>query len=237
MNKAPRTCLIVTHVAFEDAGQLAPLLTEHGYEIDYLQAGVDRFNATLVSAADLLLVLGGPIGVYEQERYPFLADEIVAIAARLAGDRPTLGICLGAQLMAAALGARVAPSGAKEIGWAPVTLTNAGAASPLAALGSTPVLHWHGDNCDLPAGCEVLAHTPQCPVQAFRRGSSQLALQFHLEVDATRFERWLIGHRTELTNDGLDPRDLRAQAASHAAATATVGRSVFSRWLDGVAAA
>jgi GMP synthase (glutamine-hydrolysing) len=228
----PRSCLIIAHVAFEDAGLLAPIVAERGYAISYLQAGVDRIDAATLCAPDLLVVMGGPIGVYERDAYPFLASEITSIAARLVADRPTLGICLGAQLMAAALGAGVAPGPARELGWAPLALTPAAGNSPLAVLATTPVLHWHGDNCELPAGCERLASTASCPVQAFRRGPLQLALQFHLEVDAAKFERWLIGHTVELAKAGIDPRMLRAQAQAHAAATAAAGRALFTRWLD-----
>jgi GMP synthase (glutamine-hydrolysing) len=227
-----KTCLVLAHVAFEDLGLLSPLIRERGYEIRYLQAGVDRIEAAALVEAALAVILGGPIGVYETASYPFIIDEIAAIRTRLAAERPTLGICLGAQLMAAALGARVAPGPAKEIGWGPVTLTPSGAASVLAALETAPVLHWHGDNCELPAGCERLALTTQCPVQAFYRTPSQLALQFHLEVDAARFERWLIGHTIELSKAGLDPGALRNQAHANGAATAAAGRAVFARWLD-----
>jgi GMP synthase (glutamine-hydrolysing) len=231
---ASRTCLVVAHVAFEDLDLLAPIIAECGYEIRYLQAGVDRIDATEVKAPELLVVLGGPIGVYETDTYPFIRDEIAAIGARFETDKPILGICLGAQLMAAALGARVAPGPVKEIGWTPVTLTEAGKQSALATLATTPVLHWHGDNCELPAGCERLASTEHCPVQAFRRRPWQLALQFHLEVDAARFERWLIGHTVELSKAGLDPNALRMQARTQGAVTAQAGRAVFSSWLQSI---
>lgn len=229
-----RTCLVLGHVAFEDLDLLAPIITQRGYEIRYVQAGVDALETAKVEAADLLVVLGGPIGVYETDTYPFIRDEIAAIRARLEADKPILGICLGAQLMAAALGARVAPGPVKEIGWAPVKLTEAGAQSVLSTLATTPVLHWHGDNCELPAGCEQLAATEHCPVQAFSRRPWQLALQFHLEVDAARFERWLIGHTVELGKAGLDPNALRTQARTQGAATVQAGRAVFSSWLQSI---
>src|SRR5207302_3411688 len=101
-----KTCLVLGHVAFEDLGLLSPLLRERGYGIRYLQAGVDRIDAAAVVEAALAVILGGPIGVYETDAYPFIIDEIATIRTRLAADRPMLGICLGAQLMAAALGAR-----------------------------------------------------------------------------------------------------------------------------------
>ena len=101
--------LAVRHVAFEDLGILGPLVSARGYEIRYHDAGIEPFADDSLIAADLVVVLGGPIGVYEQETYPFIVDEIVAVAARLQSNKPMLGICLGAQMMAAALGARVAP--------------------------------------------------------------------------------------------------------------------------------
>jgi GMP synthase (glutamine-hydrolysing) len=140
-------------------------------------------------------------------------------------------------MIAAALGARVAPGPVKEIGWAPLTLTAEGNKSVLAPLGITPVLHWHGDNCELPANCSVLASTANCPVQAFIRSPSQLALQFHLETDPVRFESWLVGHTVELGKAGIDPNELRKQAQTFGQATLEVGRKVLAVWLDRVAGA
>jgi GMP synthase (glutamine-hydrolysing) len=229
-----KSCLAVRHVAFEDLGLLAPLLVNRGYEIRYHEAGVDRFAVDTLLAPDLVVVLGGPIGVYEADTYPFITSEVAAIAARLRADKPLLGICLGAQMIASALGARVAPGPVKEIGWAPLTLTSAGQSSVLAPLASVPVLHWHGDNCDLPTGCERLASTAACPVQAFSRLPSQLALQFHIETDPAHLEQWLIGHTVELGKAGIDPRTLREQAKARGAATAAAGLDVLSAWLDRV---
>ncbi len=232
-----KKCLAVCHVAFEDLGLLAPLVSSRGYDVRYLDAGIEPFDAGTLLAPDLVVVLGGPIGVYERDAYPFITNEIAAIAARIESNKPILGICLGAQMMAAALGARVAPGPVKEIGWAPLTLTEAGQASVLAALGATPVLHWHGDNCELPAGCARLALTQHCLVQAFARTPSQLGLQFHLETEPARFESWLVGHAVELGKAGVDPRDLRAQAHTLGPATREVGGKVLTAWLDNVAGA
>ncbi len=158
-----RTAIAICHVVFEDVGVWRDTLVEEGYGLSYVEAGVDKLAAEALLSADLLIVLGGPIGVYETDAYPFLVEEVTAIRRRLESNRPILGVCLGAQLMAAALGARVAPGPGKEIGYAPVELTPAGRASPLARLEGAPVLHWHGDNCDLPPGGELLASTPLCP--------------------------------------------------------------------------
>jgi GMP synthase (glutamine-hydrolysing) len=230
-----KSCLAVRHVAFEDLGLLGPLLSARGFNVRYHDTGIERFDADTLLGPDLVIVLGGPIGVYECEAYPFITDEIMAVAARLHANEPILGICLGAQMMAAALGARVAPGPVKEIGYAPLALTAAGRSSVLASLGASPVLHWHGDNCDLPAGCACLASTQHCPVQAFSRTPAQLALQFHLETDSTRLEAWLVGHAVELGKAGIDPRNLRDQARQLGPALREAGTKVLSQWLDAVA--
>jgi GMP synthase (glutamine-hydrolysing) len=226
-------CIAVRHVAFEDLGLIAGLLAERGFSVRYLEAGLDVIDPAGF-AAQLVVILGGPIGVYEDDQYPFLRDEIAAIRSRLTAGLPTLGICLGAQLMAKALGATVAPGPQKEIGWETLDLTEEGRRSLLAPFNRVPVLHWHGDNFDLPAGAARLASTRPCPNQAFAIGRAILGLQFHLEVDPARFEQWLIGHTVEIAKAGIDPRELRRQAAEFGPATAAKGREVLAGWLQSV---
>jgi GMP synthase (glutamine-hydrolysing) len=179
-------------------------------------------------------VLGGPIGAYEADLYPFLATELRILEARLRAGRPTLGICLGAQVMAAALGARDYPLPRKEIGWAPVTLTAEGRASMLRHVdGDVPVLHWHGDTFDLPEGATLLASTETCPHQAFQWGPSALGLQFHLEVVASEIERWLIGHACELATlrPGVTISSLRAETQRWAPTLTLRAANCFHAWL------
>ena len=126
-----KTAIAIRHVAFEDVGVWRDPLAAHGYELAYVEAGVGDLPVEAVLGADLAIALGGPIGVYETDAYPFLVEETATIRRRLEAGKPTLGVCLGAQLMAAALGARVAPGPGKEIGYGPVELTDAGRASPL----------------------------------------------------------------------------------------------------------
>ena len=227
-----KTALALRHVAFEDVGVWAATLDAAGYDLAYVEVGRRPLPLDRIQACDLLIVLGAPIGVYETEAYPFLVEEIAAIGRRLAGRRPTLGVCLGAQLMAAALGARVAPGAGKEIGYAPVELAPAAKNSPLAAIDGLDVLHWHGDAFDLPTGAERLAATPLCPNQAFRVGDWALALQFHLEADPEAIESWLIGHTGELAQARIDPRTIRADARRCGAALAAAGRAALRRWLE-----
>ena len=153
------TCIALRHLAFEDAGLFGDILAERGIDLSYVDVGLGSLDKGALAEADLLVVLGGPIGVYETQEYPFLLDEIAALRARIDRRRPTLGICLGAQLIATALDARVAPGPAKEIGYAPIDLTVAGKRSVLAPFEGVDVLHWHGDNLDLPANAERLAST------------------------------------------------------------------------------
>lgn len=229
-----RTALAIRHVAFEDLGNFAKPLERVGYRIEYCDAAENGLSAINPAAADLLVVLGGPVGVYNVDTHPFLADEIAILERRLAAGLPTLGICLGAQLIAHALGSMVYPGPQKEIGWAPVTLTDAGREGPLAHLADVPVLHWHGDTFDLPAGCELLASTELCRHQAFARGPHVLGLQFHPEVVGHGFERWLIGHACELATAGIDPRSLRADAARHAPRLMGAANALIERWLEGL---
>jgi len=226
--------LVIRHLSFEDLGHLGPLLEERGHQVRFVEAGQDDLGGIDSLSPDLLVVLGGPIGVYEEENYPFLTTEIALLQARLAAKRPTLGLCLGAQLMARALGARVYFSGRKEIGWAPLTLSKAGLRSPLRHL-TSPVLHWHGDTFDLPAGAEHLASTAQTLNQAFAVEGYGLGLQFHPEVTAAGLERWYIGHACEISGvPGLSVPALRAAAARHAGALAKAGRACFTEWLESV---
>lgn len=230
--------LALRHVPFEDLGTLAPLLEARGFETAYAEVpalGAEGIAGLDPLAPDLLVVLGGPIGVYEAEAYPFLVTETALIGRRLSADRPTLGLCLGCQLMARALGSRVYPSGTKEIGWAPVELTEAGRASPLAPLGepSAEVLHWHGDTFDLPKGAVHLASTGAVRNQAFSVGAHALALQFHPEVTAHGLEAWLVGHACEIAaTDGVAVETLRADAGRAAGPAAERAARIFTSWMD-----
>jgi GMP synthase-like glutamine amidotransferase len=140
-----------------------------------------------------LVVLGGFMNVDETERYPFLVDERQWIRDAIDADVPVLGICLGAQLMASALGAEVRPRPVKEIGWYEIETTPAAGDDRLFRhCGRRPtVFQWHGDGFALPPGAVPLASSPLCPQQAFRYGRTAYALQFHLEMTAATIDRWL----------------------------------------------
>ena len=227
-----KRCLAVRHVTFEGLGALAPLLEDYGYSTCYIDAAAGELKTDIWVDTDLIIVLGGPRSVYEADKYPFLREEIDGVRARLVAGRPLLGICLGAQIMAAALGADVHASGSREVGWHEVALTDCGKKSCLCAIDGKPIPHWHGDNCVLPEGCELLAYNDFCPVQAYRKLPHQLALQFHLEARPEWIERWFINHADDLPLAGLTEADIRAQARDFGTASFNTARDVFASWLD-----
>ncbi len=228
---------VIRHQVFEDLGCFAEVLQQKNIAVQYYEAGQDDISAIDPAGDDLLIVLGGAMGVYETDAYPFLTSEISLLEQRLPLDKPTLGICLGAQLMARALGARVYPGEVKEIGWAPVSLTPAGEKSALHYLAEpVHVLHWHGDTFDLPAGAVHLAASEHYVHQAFSCGQRVLGLQFHGECSAQGLESWYLGHEAEIRRNGVPTvATLRAQAALYADDAVRQGQLFFADWLAQVA--
>ncbi|KAA2240163.1 amidotransferase [Chitinophaga agrisoli] len=171
------------HVPFEGLGCIADWAAENGHTVT-----VTTFHDLVVlpdlDTIDWLIVMGGPMGVYETARYPWMAVELVYIEEAIRRQKKVLGICLGAQLIACALGARVYPHTQKEIGWFPVQFTTEGAAASLAKVfpAELPVFHWHGDTFDLPAQATSFAATGVCANQGYIYGGHVIGLQFHLEV-------------------------------------------------------
>jgi GMP synthase (glutamine-hydrolysing) len=228
-----KNAIAIRHVSFEDAGTLEPVLEERGIGLRYLEAGVDDLSRA--KDTDLLVVLGGPIGIYEVDRYPFLKQELATIEAAVRKGVPVIGICLGCQALAAVLAARVYPGKQKELGWDEMMLTKEGKASPLGAIDGVRVLNWHGDTFDLPVGATRLASSEITPNQAFTYGDKVLALQFHVELPERDLEKWLIGHTLELAASKIDLAKMRADTARFAPAANEASRRMFNDWLDALA--
>lgn len=225
-------CIAVYHVPFEDLGSFATPLTDRGYQITYRHAGAAPLSHAEWCDTDLVIVLGGPVGAGDVGDYPWLADEITGLKRRLMLERPTLGICLGAQLMAVALGGRVVRRAGTEIGWS--CLDIAPKAGVFEALRAVAVLHWHGDNIVLPMGRVAVASTDGTPCQAFCVGSHALAMQFHAEFRTGAIEEWLTGHAVELAQAGVDINRLRQDAHHFGGALADAGRTLINGWLSGL---
>jgi GMP synthase (glutamine-hydrolysing) len=188
--------LIIQHLVCENPGRLTDLLIQRGYTIEVCHAyNNDPIPRQL--SHDLLVVMGGSMGVADigQPAYPFLAQEVTLIKSVIAASQPMLGICLGAQLLAHAAGARVYPNtingkAVREVGWADVNFLGHDERPELRGLPAHhTMLHWHGDTYDLPSGAVLLASTPLCKNQLFRL-NRQVGLQFHPEVTADMVLSW-----------------------------------------------
>ena len=181
-----RPILILQHHQVETPGVFAEMLSERGLATQTVRLDLGQPVPPDPSAFAGVIAMGGPMGVYEEDRYPWLREEDRLLRAAIARDQPALGICLGSQLIAKAAGARVAPGPEKEIGWYPLTLTDDARKDPLFAEfpARFEAFEWHGDVFDLPAGAVSLAASARYPHQAFRVGRRVYGLLFHLEVTA-----------------------------------------------------
>jgi GMP synthase (glutamine-hydrolysing) len=185
--------LVFQHAAHELLGTLDPHLRREGFRIRYVNFARHPDARPAIDGYDALIVLGGPMNVDESDRHPHLGHEIEVITEALERGRPVLGICLGAQLLAHALGGHVGRASAPEIGWFDVKRSEAASDDPLLGhfAGTERVFQWHGYTFELAPGAVHLASSERCENQAFRVGDSAWGLQFHLEVDQPMIARWL----------------------------------------------
>lgn len=223
--------LIVQHVAPEPPGRIAQALERRGLDCRVVRVDRgERIPRTLQAAG--LVVMGGPMGVYQRDRYPHLAHELRLLEDAASRGRPILGICLGSQLLAAALGARVYPAPAKEIGWHEVRLLPE--ASEDALFTGIPhsfrAFHWHGDGFDLPAGAVPLASSALTRVQAFRAGGTAYGVLCHLEVDREQVQAMAQAFSGELAEQGMHPAALLEGADRFLPRLRQIGLTVFDRW-------
>ena len=218
--------LAFRHVAFEHLGRISDSLTSHDLECEYIDLPSGSAPPDIERAAGLIF-MGGPMSANDEE--PYIWQEIEIIRRAVSFGKPILGVCLGAQLIAKALGARVFPNPVKEIGWYPVHWTDAAAGDPLlhGLSGSDTVFHWHGETFDLPRGAELLASSELCRHQAYRVGTNIYGLQFHLEVTPEMIADWLrqdanCGDLREITAP-IDP-------GANAAKLSALATQIFDAW-------
>ncbi len=221
--------LAFRHVAFEGLGLIEDALALRGVDFDYCDLYRPGASIPPLDPYSGLIFMGGPMSVNDE--LPFVLDEMRVIERAAARGLPQLGVCLGSQMMARALGGRVYRNSQKEIGWFDIELTEEGASDPvLGRLGAKEtVFHWHGDTFDLPTGAQLLAHSQRTRHQAYRMGHSAYGLQFHLEVTPRMIVNWCeeelnCGDLRELETP-LDPYWNHARCRELAA-------SVFGRWCD-----
>ena len=185
--------LVFQHVPYEILGTLNPLFKRSGFRIRYVNFGRHPDSEPCLTGYDGLVVLGGPMSVSETKKHPYLTTELHLIEEAIQKDIPILGVCLGAQLIAKTLGARVTKCSEKEIGWYDVSRTHAAEKDPVVGhfRKSEKIFQWHGDTFETPKGAVHLASSQICSNQAFRYGERVYGFQFHLEVDEPMIERWL----------------------------------------------
>jgi GMP synthase-like glutamine amidotransferase len=182
---------LLQHVPFEGAGSIAAWAARHNYPLSHTTFFEAGFTLPAMDAFDALVVMGGPMGVYDEAKFPWLAAEKAFIRAAIDAGKRVLGVCLGAQLAADALGAKVTANAQKEIGWFPIHKTGVPNQLLWDMGESQVVMHWHGDTFTLPSGALHLLKSQACENQAFLWRDQVLGLQFHLELSGEDIENLL----------------------------------------------
>ena len=230
--------MVLQHVAWEVLGSLDPLLKQNGFRIRYVNFGRTPELVPNLEKYEGLIILGGPMSVNDTKRFPHLSLEIKLIEQALKEDIPILGICLGAQLMAKALGAKIKKMPVQEIGWYPVQVNRQGASDRILSpiKNSQRLFHWHGDTFEMPKGCHSLASSEICENQALRVSKKAYGFQFHLEVDEKMIKRWLTvpSHKKDIAQlRGLvQPKMILQDTQTYFDENLNVANQVFSNWLD-----
>lgn len=227
------TALVLRHDPGIGLGNVAGTLAARGYAVTTLDTpGADLGDVDPL-AWDVVVALGGTEAAYEAVAHPYLAAEIDLLARRAAARRPVLGICLGAQMLAVALGATAFRGAMHEVGFVPITVTAAGATTPVRHVADVRMVQWHHDTFALPDGAELLATSPDYP-QAYRIGEWLLAVQFHPEVDEEIFTGWVLRWAGEV-HTGVTASDLLAAKDRHLAGAQAASRALVDGWLGGLA--
>jgi GMP synthase-like glutamine amidotransferase len=223
----PMRAHYLQHVPFEGLGSIETWLTATGYQISATRL-FDSEQLPALDGIDLLVIMGGPMSVNDEQAYPWLTAEKRFVRDAIRAGKTVLGICLGAQLIASALGARVYPNAVKEIGWFPVTPVVSRAGSFSLFPESVDVFHWYGETFDLPPGATQLARSKTCENQAFQVGGSVIGLQFHLETTPESAKALVTNCRSELV-----PSET-VQSEAEILAAPPSGYQLINALMDGV---
>jgi GMP synthase (glutamine-hydrolysing) len=228
--------LVIQHAKHEGPGIIEEMMRENGFshETFFAPAGAHRALPSLYGFSGLL-IMGGPQTVYQLKKYVYLLKEMDLVHEAGEMGIPTLGICLGAQIIAQALGGDVFKAPARELGWYDINMTAAARTDPLfsGSPNPLPVFHWHSDTFNLPKGAILLGSSDQVRNQAFRVGNYIYALQFHLEVSEPMIYDWIRLGRNEFDKPGGDSLEarIREETPRKIMEMAQIGRSVFRKYL------
>ena len=230
--EAKAEIIVLQHAECEALGTIEDALRVKGLRTRFVRPFAGEPISDNIHDAKGLIVMGGPMGVYEQERYPYLRDELRLIERAATTNKPVLGVCLGSQLLAHALGGKVSKQTQKEIGWYPVRLTDEAVIDPLWA--DVPreftAFHWHGDVFSLPLGATALASSALTEQQAFRYGARAYGLLFHLEVTRPQIDGMVGTFHQELEEASIDSKAIVQQTSEYLPSLQAVGRLVFKHW-------
>jgi GMP synthase (glutamine-hydrolysing) len=223
---------VLQHHPVENLGRIADSLEEAALAWQYVRVFDGAPIPPDMKGAGGLIVMGGPESVYQLDRYPYLRDEMRLMESALRENKPILGVCLGAQLLAAVLGATVRRGDNREIGWFRVHLADAANEDRLMRGLPTEFVaaHWHSDVFDLPDGAVALASSERTAIQAFRHGDKAYGLLFHAEITEERLGKLVSEFGEDLKRIGIDGDSYVAHAPEHLPALSTIGATIFGRW-------
>jgi GMP synthase (glutamine-hydrolysing) len=229
-----RDVVAIQHIGCETPGNIVDALETTGIGIRHVRVFENDPVPAEMGNAGGLVVMGGPMSVYEKDRYPFLAEEIRLMQDAIRQEKPVLGICLGSQLLAAALGARVLKGKQKEIGWHTVDLNDTAANDPLWAgiQNSFTAFHWHGDIFDLPKGAVPLGSSALTECQAFSYGTHAYGILCHMEMTEEIISCMIHEFAGELRRENIEGKALLRQAETHLPPLHRVGGTLFKRWAE-----
>jgi GMP synthase (glutamine-hydrolysing) len=234
MERLPKRILVLLHHQLESIGIIADALRCASVVPHPIRSFEGQAPPKELADAAGLVIMGGPQSVYNREEYPYLRSEIRLIDDALKHEKPVLGVCLGSQLLAAALGAIVYPASRKELGWNRVTLSEAARNDSLfsGSPRSFTAFHWHADVFDLPHGAVPLASSAVTENQAFRYGRGAYGLLFHMEVTFPLVRTMVETFSGELDAAGLNGAAIKLNAHTHLPALQQIGHTVFRRWSE-----
>ena len=229
-----KRAVVIEHDPSISLGNLEPVLVQAGYAIDIVDARSADFAAIDASAPDLVVVLGNDKGVYDKNHLEYIAREEEWVADRLEAQKPILGVCFGAQIMASALGGEVYKGDSTQIGYRSVAPTAAGENSPVAVFADIPVVQWHGDTFTLPETVTRLAGSNDYENEAFSIDNWALAVQFHPEVTQDMFVQWLADGRESVVEQGLSEAELMNQHLELNERMQDASVAMLTNWLAGL---
>jgi GMP synthase (glutamine-hydrolysing) len=225
---------VLQHTACETLGTIEDVLRKNRVDFRYVRTQEGERVPHEMGEAAGLIVMGGPMGVYDSAEFPFLRDEMRLLESALKAEKPILGVCLGSQLLAAALGAEVKKGERKELGWHAISLAEEAHRDSVfseATSNFTP-FHWHGDVFDLPSQAVRLASSQWTLNQAFRYGGNAYGILFHLEVNLAQITQMLIDFADELRQAGGEPARIRQETSTYLPTLEPIASTAFDRWVS-----